>query len=213
MEAHKWYDLFAKYYDRSETSGDRQRRRLAIEQLNPRPGDVVLVPGCGTGLDFPLLVDAVGPGGRVIGLDYSKEMLRYAESLAEREGWANVTLIHEDARALSAGLLHEGAGVREVDGLLFTYVLTVVPDWESVFEKAYSLLRVGGRCVIADMKRPAGVARVLSPFLFVMRKLGVGDVRRRVDTLLRGRVDELHVSRTRWGVVAGGTKGTGWAGV
>jgi SAM-dependent methyltransferase len=60
----------------------------------------VLDIGCGTGLNFAALEDQIGPGGRVIGIDLSPEMLAEAHARTERHDWANVTLIEsaiEDA--------------------------------------------------------------------------------------------------------------------
>ncbi|MCG6970554.1 MAG: methyltransferase domain-containing protein [Gammaproteobacteria bacterium] len=42
------------------------------------PGGTVVDLGCGTGLNFPLLQQAVGPVGRVISVDLSAEMLARA---------------------------------------------------------------------------------------------------------------------------------------
>lgn len=196
-EPHLFYDRIAWHYDRWESSTDKRFRRLAAERLALRAGDVVLVPGCGTGLDLPPLVAAVGSHGRVIGLDYSKGMLRRAQAMVERNGWTNVALIHEDARALSAALLRERAGITEVDGLFFSNVHSIVPDWEAVFERGFSLLRKGGRRVIYDGRPAAGTARVLNPILYAFAKLGRGNIRRRVGELLNGHVDDLRLSYTR----------------
>ena len=53
-------------------------RREAVSQLALQPGDTVLDLGCGTGLSLPLLLDAVGPTGQVIGLEPCKAMLEQA---------------------------------------------------------------------------------------------------------------------------------------
>lgn len=207
MEPHEWYDRIARFYDRSNGRRDRELRRRAAEELRLRAGDVVLVVGCGTGLDFPPIVPAVGPTGRVIGLDYSAGMLERARSLVKRSGWANVTLVHEDARSLGPEMLQEHAGLTDLDGLFFSAVLSIVPDWESVFERGLSLLRNGGRCVIFDIKPAAGKARIVNPLLSAYWKLGRADVRRPVAALLNGQhIDGLRIIRTRMHFVASGIK-------
>ena len=57
-------------------------RRRAMEALALQPGDVVIDAGCGTGWCLPMLLEAVGPSGRVIGFDPSEDMLAVAR---ERE--------------------------------------------------------------------------------------------------------------------------------
>ncbi|MEV0961674.1 methyltransferase domain-containing protein [Streptomyces sp. I6] len=49
-----------------------------VAALAPRPGGVVLDAGCGTGRALPLLREAVGPHGTVLGADLTPEMLRAA---------------------------------------------------------------------------------------------------------------------------------------
>ncbi|MEE1757492.1 class I SAM-dependent methyltransferase [Streptomyces sp. SP18CS02] len=50
----------------------------AVATLGLRPGDTVLDAGCGTGRALPALRDAVGPGGTVVGVDVTAEMLTAA---------------------------------------------------------------------------------------------------------------------------------------
>jgi len=96
------YRAYAKDYDRAQTSNpevERQRARV-IELLRLQRGDCVLDVGCGTGLNFSLLEDAVGAEGRIIGIDLSPEMLALARERVAARGWQNVTLIEsaiEDA--------------------------------------------------------------------------------------------------------------------
>ncbi|HMO15891.1 MAG TPA: methyltransferase domain-containing protein [Pirellulaceae bacterium] len=59
-----------------------------------RPGDTVLDLGSGGGKLCFIAAQVVGPKGRVIGVDYNREMLalanRHAPTVAERLGYANV---------------------------------------------------------------------------------------------------------------------------
>lgn len=144
-----WYDIISPLYDLGATGSGRPRRE-AVAQLRLEPGDAVLDIACGTGLNFPFVEAGIGPEGLLIGLDYSSGMLARARRKAERHGWANVRLIHADARALSGGLLREHAGVDRVDKALCTLGLTVVPDWEAVFTRSWGLLRPGGRYAVMD---------------------------------------------------------------
>jgi SAM-dependent methyltransferase len=68
-------------------------RRQAVASLGLRRGDVVLDVGCGTGLSLPLLRAAVGPRGRVIGIEQSPEMIAKARQRVARQRWKNVTLL------------------------------------------------------------------------------------------------------------------------
>ena len=96
------YRGYAKDYDRAQTRNpevERQRARV-IDLLRLQRGETVLDVACGTGLNFPLLEDAVGAEGRIIGIDLSPEMLALARGRVAARGWQNVTLIEsaiEDA--------------------------------------------------------------------------------------------------------------------
>jgi demethylmenaquinone methyltransferase/2-methoxy-6-polyprenyl-1,4-benzoquinol methylase len=69
-------------------------RELLVQLLAPRRGDTVLDLGCGPGLNFAALYDAVGPHGTIVAIDESPELLAVAAALAARRGWGNVELIN-----------------------------------------------------------------------------------------------------------------------
>src|SRR3974377_1897079 len=69
-------------------------RAPAVEKLRLRPGDFVLDLACGTGLNFRLLRERVGPDGRVIGLDLTRAMLRRSQQRAASHDWCNISWLH-----------------------------------------------------------------------------------------------------------------------
>lgn len=68
-------------------------RRSAIARLKLKRGDVVLDVGCGTGLSFDLLQQAIGRRGRIIAIEQCPEMLDQARARVAHAGWTNVTLL------------------------------------------------------------------------------------------------------------------------
>lgn len=121
-------------------------RRLAVDALRLRPGDTVIDLGCGTGLNFGPLEKAVGPEGRIIGIDLTKEMLDQAGQRAEKKHWRNIELVQAD---LAQVAMPEG-----VDGVLSTLALTMVPEYDRIVQQAARALRPGQRMAIVELKRP-----------------------------------------------------------
>jgi SAM-dependent methyltransferase len=72
---------------------------LIAAAANPRPDDLVLDLACGPGIYTRRWARRV-PRGRVIGLDLSAPMLRYAIERARGEGLTNVDLVRGDATRL-----------------------------------------------------------------------------------------------------------------
>jgi ubiquinone/menaquinone biosynthesis C-methylase UbiE len=94
------YESEASSYDAQYQERTGADRRRALASLGLTAGETVIDAGCGTGLCFPIIEEAIGPSGRIVGIDQSAEMLKRAENRVEREGWRNVTLIRsavEDA--------------------------------------------------------------------------------------------------------------------
>lgn len=137
----KWYDVWAC----GMTLGieTRLRRRL-IRRLALSPGDRVLDIACGTGLNFPFIQNAIGPAGRLIGLDLTAAMLAKASERVAIHGWNNVNLIHADA---TSSRLPES-----VDAALCTLAIGLMPDPSAVVHALVVAVRPGGRVLISDCR-------------------------------------------------------------
>jgi len=120
-------------------------RARAAARLDAEPGDRVLEIGCGTGRNFPHLRAAVGPTGKVYGVDLSAGMLRKARELCEREQWTNVEVTHCDAL--------EYIPPEPLDGILFGLSYNTMPHHLAVLRHAWKQLRPGGRIVLAGLKK------------------------------------------------------------
>ncbi len=115
-----------------------------IPLLAPAPGETVLDLGSGGGLDALLAARAVGPEGRVIGVDMTPEMLARARANAERAGvgWAEFREGRLEALPVEDG---------SVDAVTSNCVINLVPDKARVFGEIARVLKPGGRAVIADI--------------------------------------------------------------
>jgi SAM-dependent methyltransferase len=90
------YGRDAATYDARTGPFDRYRRQI-VDLLPLERGDVVLDIGCGTGLCFAQVQEQIGPGGTIVGVDASADMLTVAAERVTAEGWANVVLVESAA--------------------------------------------------------------------------------------------------------------------
>jgi len=118
-------------------------RSRAVRQLHLLPGDTALDIGCGTGLSFSFLVEAVGSHGHVIGIDQSPEMLAQARTLIERSGWSNVTLVNAPAAVAKFR--------EEADAALFHYTHDIMRE-SVALKNVIAHLRPGARIVAVGIK-------------------------------------------------------------
>lgn len=138
----RFYKYHAYVYDSTRWMILHGRRR-AVERMQLRPNSDVLEVGCGTGLNFRYLVERLdSQRGRLVGLDFSFDMLRQAEKRVSARGWSNVELMQGDATHMNLN--------RTFDGILFAYSLTMIPDWPNAIDCAVRHLKPGGRLVVLD---------------------------------------------------------------
>jgi ubiquinone/menaquinone biosynthesis C-methylase UbiE len=121
-------------------------RRLTVDALRLQPGDTVVEIGCGTGLNFELYQERIGPEGRIIGVDLTKAMLEQARQRVEEEGWENVELIHQDARDYEFPA--------NVDAIISTFALSLIPEAPEIVRRAAEALAEGGRMAVVDLQIP-----------------------------------------------------------
>jgi demethylmenaquinone methyltransferase/2-methoxy-6-polyprenyl-1,4-benzoquinol methylase len=156
------YGRDAPRYD-ARTAGYDVYRRRAIDLLPLAAGDVVVDVGCGTGLCFERLIDRIGPGGTVIGVEPAAAMRALAEERAAARGWANVVLI---------GSPVEEADLPTVDHALFCAVHDVLQS-PAALDHVLARVRDGGGVAATGGKWAppwavlvnAGVLAVHAPFV------------------------------------------------
>ncbi len=168
-ELRKLYRKRSTFYDFSANLyyliGFREQayRRKAVAALHLKKGDTVVEICCGTGLNFSLLQRAVGPEGKIIGVDLTAEMLEKARDRIRRNGWTNVELVQGDAADYSFPM--------NLGGIISTFALTLVPEFDAVIRNGCAALIPGKRWVVLDFKLPSRrVAELFVPFLIFLTK-------------------------------------------
>jgi ubiquinone/menaquinone biosynthesis C-methylase UbiE len=159
------YRQQAQGYDASGIGALQPWREKAVKRLDLRRGDLVVDVGCGTGLNFALVQAAIGPEGRLIGVDLTDAMLAEARQRVADNNWNNVVLVQTDAA--------QYAFPGQVDGVLSTFALTFMPDCARVIQQGARALRPGRRWVVLDMAWPSGWPLVLRRLLFTLSSYGI----------------------------------------
>ncbi len=170
-------------------------RRDAVRRLGLVPGGSVLEVGCGSGANFPFLLEAVGSTGQVVGVDLSPEMIAAARTRVQRRGWSRIRLIESAAESLRLD--------EQFDALLL-FAMHDVFTSPAGLDRSLAHVRPGGRVVAVGPVLASGrLGRILNPVVgAVFQRFAVSSLDRdRPWRLLAERVRDLHVERLGPGVL------------
>jgi ubiquinone/menaquinone biosynthesis C-methylase UbiE len=130
----------------------------------------VIDVACGTGLTFPLLEEAVGDSGSIVGIELSPEMISQAHDRVTAHGWRNVRLIEAPV---------EEASIESVaDAALFSFTHDVLQSRAAV-ANVVAHLKPGARVASVGAKLAGGwsplvnffVRRSAQPYMTTFRGL------------------------------------------
>jgi demethylmenaquinone methyltransferase/2-methoxy-6-polyprenyl-1,4-benzoquinol methylase len=125
-------------------------RKKAVKALDLKGGDrFVLDLGTGTGDLALTAAREMGEKGKVIGLDFSQEMLRIAQAKRLKAPYGDRT-VYILGTALAPPFKAEA-----FDAIMTAFVLRNIPNLDLFFLQAHRLLRPGGRLVSLDMFPPS----------------------------------------------------------
>jgi len=144
---HSVFTRIAKYYDTMNRvisfNQDNKWRRQAAQKTGVRPGHHVLDCCCGTGALTCMLVPLVGGEGRVVGIDFTEEMLELARKKCPKAEFVQgnaLDLPFEDC---------------SFDAATMAFALRNLADQNKAIEEMVRVVKPGGRVVILELNRPS----------------------------------------------------------
>jgi ubiquinone/menaquinone biosynthesis C-methylase UbiE len=167
------YRFWAPVYDLVFRPLTARARQDTLRLLALQPGERLLVPCVGTGLDLPLIPADV----QVTAGDISPEMLQKARLKAAGKP---IELVLMDAQ-------HLQFDPACFDAVLFCLALSCVPNAQAAFGEAWRVLSPGGRVAIFDKfipenQSPSRLRRLLGRLILFIGT----DMNRRLSEILDG---------------------------
>lgn len=109
-----------------------------LKKVELKAGETVLDISCGTGLvTFPM-AEAVGPSGRITGIDWSEKMIGRAAEEAKRRNLQNISFVHMDAEQLDFSEASFDVTINSLGAMYY-------PDPDKAIREMQRVLKPGGR--------------------------------------------------------------------
>lgn len=117
---------------------------LPTEYAGIKEGNIVLDLGSGAGNDCFIARAEVGELGKVIGIDFSPQMIERARKNAAKRGYTNVEFLEGDIEDMP---LPDNS----IDVVVSNCVLNLLPEKNKIFKEIYRVLKTGGHFCISDV--------------------------------------------------------------
>jgi arsenite methyltransferase len=117
-----------------------RQRDATLQRLHLKPGERVIDIGCGPGFLCKSMAAAVGPAGRVIGIDISEDLIDFATN-------------HQDSDCIEYRVGNATAlpvEPAQFDVAVSTQVIEYVADADAALHEIARVVRPGGRAFIVD---------------------------------------------------------------
>lgn len=142
------YAVFSEAYEKHEGYVSEADLGLGCgiptEFAKIKPGDTVLDLGSGAGNDCFVARAIVGEKGKVLGVDFTDQMISKARANADKLGFNNVEFRHGDIEQLPVG-------GNSIDVVISNCVLNLVPDKAKAFGEIFRVLKPGGHFSVSDI--------------------------------------------------------------
>jgi SAM-dependent methyltransferase len=156
-----------------------------------KEGMTVLDLGSGAGIDVFVAAKAVGPRGKVVGIDMTEEMIARAEANKKKLGADNTEFRLGDIESLPVES-------DSVDRVLSNCVINLVPEKRRAFAEIFRVLKPGGSFTVSDIvsvgQIPENIRKDLSEwagcvagaldkdeYLDIVREVGFKEIRVAAD--------------------------------
>ena len=116
-------------------------KKLIHEELQPRPGDIVLDLGCGTGELSAYIAELVAENGKVLGVDPDSERIKLAQSA--HKGIKNLTFVEGSTSHFP------NLGSENFDLIYSNHVLHWVFNKPEAFKNMFCSLKPGGMMTLS----------------------------------------------------------------
>jgi demethylmenaquinone methyltransferase / 2-methoxy-6-polyprenyl-1,4-benzoquinol methylase len=151
QRVHHVFEKISDNYDKMNSVISFQQhikwRKDTMKRMNVQPGSKALDVCCGTADWTIALADAVGPNGKVVGLDFSKNMLKVGVEKVKELGLKQVELIHGNAMELPFP-------DNTFDYVTIGFGLRNVPDYLQVLKEMQRVVKPGGIVVCLETSQP-----------------------------------------------------------
>lgn len=184
------YDFTRKYY--------LLGRDQLIEGLDAQDGEDVCEVGCGTARNLVKMAQHY-PKVRYYGLDASDEMLKTARGNLENTGMGPRVILKQGfSQSFDPQTLF---GIKEqLNKIVFSYALSIIPPWQESIDHALELLPSGGEIHIVDFGGQEDLPKPARSFIFwwlkqfhVYHKPEILDYLKRLELEKKGTLEVQHM--------------------